>query len=141
MDLVVKPGVVIPARELEWGAVRASGPGGQNVNKVASKVELRFDFEASSALTGAVKSRLRALVHNRLDAEGRILIVSQVTRNQPQNLQDARERLSALIAQALVVPKRRRPTKPSAAQKRARVKNKRENSLKKQSRSKRINDD
>jgi ribosome-associated protein len=141
MDLVVKPGVVIPVRELEWGAVRASGPGGQNVNKVASKVELRFDFEASGALTGAVKTRLRALVQNRLDAEGRILIVSQVTRNQPQNLQDARERLAELIAKALIVPKRRRATKPSAAQKRARVNNKRQNSLKKQSRAKRNHDD
>lgn len=141
MDLVVKAGVIIPGRELEWGAVRASGPGGQNVNKVASKVELRFDFEASSALSGAAKTRLRVLVKNRIDAEGRILIVSQVTRNQPQNLQDARERLAELIAQALVVPKRRRPTKPSAAQKRARVKDKRQNSLKKQSRSTRGHDD
>jgi ribosome-associated protein len=141
MDLVVKSGVVIPARELEWGAVRASGPGGQNVNKVASKVELRFDFEESSVLSGAAKARLRALAKNRLDAEGRLLMVSQVTRNQPQNLQDARERLAALVAQALIVPKRRRPTKPSAAQKRARVKNKRQNSLKKQSRSQRSDDD
>ena len=140
MKLVVGPDLTIPGRELEWGAVRASGPGGQNVNKVASKVELRFDFEASTVLTVSVKARLRLLAHNRLDAEGRILIVSQVTRNQPQNLNDARERLAALVKRALVVPKARRPTRPSRAAKRARVKDKRVNSLKKQSRAKKTDD-
>jgi ribosome-associated protein len=140
MDLAVKPGVTIPERELVWSAVRSSGPGGQNVNKVASKVELRFDFEASSALTAPVKTRLRALATNRLDGEGRILIVSQVTRAQPKNLADARERLADLIRKALVVPKRRRATKPSRAAKRARVQDKRVNSLKKQSRAKKSDD-
>lgn len=140
-DLVVRPGLSIPERELEWAAVRASGPGGQNVNKVSSKVELRFDFEASPALVDSVKTRLRALAQHRLDAEGRILIVSQVTRNQPQNLADARERLSALIRQALVAPKRRRPTKPSKAVKRARVKDKRAHAQKKQSRARTHHDD
>jgi ribosome-associated protein len=140
MDLAVKPGVTIPERELVWNAVRSSGPGGQNVNKVASKVELRFDFEASSALTASVKTRLRALAQHRLDAAGRILITSQVTRAQPQNLADARERLAELIRKALVAPKRRRATKPSLAAKRARVKDKRVNSLKKQSRAKKTDD-
>lgn len=140
MDLAIRPGLTIPARELVWGAVRSSGPGGQNVNKVASKVELRFDFEASSALTASVKARLRSLAKNRLDADGCILIVSQVTRAQPKNLTDARERLAELIIKALVVPKPRRPTKPSRAAKRARVKNKRVNSLKKQSRAKTSDD-
>src|SRR5215213_10051473 len=105
-NLVVQPGIVVPERELAWTAVRASGPGGQNVNKVSSKVELRFDFETSSALPPAAKARLRALAEHRLDAEGRILITSQVTRNQPQNLTDARQRLAELIAKALVAPKR-----------------------------------
>jgi ribosome-associated protein len=141
MDLVVRPDLTIPGRELEWGAVRASGPGGQNVNKVSSKVELRFDFEASEALTPAVKTRLRALARHRLDADGCILIVSQLTRNQPQNLKDARERLAELIAQALIVPKRRRKTKPSVAAKKRRVKDKRATSLKKQSRAKKHLDD
>jgi ribosome-associated protein len=140
MDLAVKPGVTIPERELVWSAVRSSGPGGQNVNKVASKVELRFDFEASSALTASVKTRLRALAQHRLDAEGSILIVSQVTRAQPKNLADARERLADLIRKALVVPKRRKATKPSLAAKRRRVKDKRVNSLKKQSRAKKSDD-
>jgi ribosome-associated protein len=140
MDLAIKPGVTIPERELVWSAVRSSGPGGQNVNKVASKVELRFDFEASSALTASVKTRLRALAQHRLDAAGCILIVSQVTRAQPKNLADARERLADLIRKALVVPKRRKATKPSLAAKRRRVKDKRVNSLKKQSRAKKSDD-
>lgn len=141
MDLVVPPDVTIPERELTWVAVRSSGPGGQNVNKVASKVELRFDFEASESLSASVKARLRALAKHRLDADGCILIVSQVTRNQPQNKKDARERLAELIARALVAPKRRRKTKPSLAAKKRRVKDKRATSLKKQSRAKKDLDD
>jgi ribosome-associated protein len=140
-DLVVRTGLIVSERELEWTAVRASGPGGQNVNKVSSKVELRFDFEASEALSGAVKTRLRALAQHRLDAEGRILIVSQVTRAQPKNLADARQRLIELIALALVAPKPRRATRPSRAAKRARVKDKRANSQKKQSRARKSTDD
>jgi len=133
--------VTIPARELEWTAVRASGPGGQNVNKVSSKVELRFDFEESESLSAGVKARLRALAQHRLDAEGRILITSQVTRNQPQNLEDARGRLAELIAKAMVVPKKRRPTRPSKAAKRRRVDDKRVHAKKKQSRARKTNDD
>lgn len=141
MDLVVTPDLTIPERELDWVAVRSSGPGGQNVNKVSSKVELRFDFEASECLTTAAKARLRALAKHRLDADGCILIVSQLTRNQPQNLKDARQRLAELIARALIVPKRRRKTKPSLAAKKRRVKDKRATSLKKQSRAKKNVDD
>jgi ribosome-associated protein len=140
-DLEVRPGLVVPERELSWAAVRASGPGGQNVNKVSSKVELRFDFEASVALGPQVKARLRKLAEHRLDAEGRILIVSQVTRNQPQNLADARARLAALIAQALVIPKRRRATRPSLSSKRARLSDKRAQSQKKQNRGRRSHED
>jgi ribosome-associated protein len=140
-DLVVRSGVVVPERELVWAAVRSSGPGGQNVNKVSSKVELRFDFEASDALSASAKARLRALARHRLDGDGRILIVSQVTRNQPKNLLDARERLAELIARALVVPKARRATKPSRAAKRARLNDKRANSAKKQNRSRKASDD
>ncbi len=142
-DLIVSAAfaVTIPARELVWTAVRSSGPGGQNVNKVSSKVELRFDFETSGSLTPGVKTRLRALARHRLDAEGRILIVSQVTRNQPKNLDDARQRLGELVARALVAPKTRRATKPPRAAKRARVKDKRVHSAKKQSRARKNSDD
>jgi ribosome-associated protein len=141
LDLIVSQSLVVPERELQWAAVRASGPGGQNVNKVSSKVQLRYDFEASSALSAPIKARLRALAQHQLDASGRILIVSQLTRNQPQNLDDARTRLAALIARALVVPKRRRATRPSRGAERARVQNKRAHSLKKQTRSRKNHDD
>jgi ribosome-associated protein len=141
-DLVLpNSSVTVPERELEWTAVRASGPGGQNVNKVSTKVELRFDFEASEALSAAAKARLRALAEHRLDAEGRILITSQVARTQPKNLENARERLAELLAKALIAPKRRRPTRPSRAAKRARVDDKRVHSKKKQSRARKTNDD
>ena len=131
----------MPQRELVWTAVRSSGPGGQNVNKVASKVELRFDFEASGVLSASAKARLRKLAEHRLDAEGRILIVSQVTRNQPQNLAHARQHLAELIAKALVVPKTRRATRPTKAAKARRVGNKRLQAAKKQSRARKAFDD
>jgi ribosome-associated protein len=140
-DLEVRPGVTVPERELSWAAVRSSGPGGQNVNKVSSKVELRFDFEASAVLAPSVKARLRQLAQHRLDSGGRILIVSQVTRTQPQNLADARAKLAALIAKALVVPKRRKATRPSLGAKRARLQNKRAQAEKKQSRTRKNHDD
>ncbi len=123
--------VVIPATDLSWTAVRASGPGGQNVNKVASKVELRFDLAQCAALHPAVKARLRTLCANRLDAEGRVRIVSQATRDQGKNLADAREKLAHLIASVLVPPKPRRPTKPTFGSKRRRAEDKRRTSSKK----------
>ena len=126
--------LIIPEAELRWTAVRASGPGGQNVNKVSSKVDLRFDFEQSAALSDALKERLRTRAAARLDATGRIRIISQLTRNQAENVQDARLKLAELLAAAHVVPKRRRKTKPSRAKKAARVAQKREHSVKKQSR-------
>jgi ribosome-associated protein len=133
-DLFVAPGVILPGSELSWTAVRSGGPGGQNVNKVASKVELRFDLPATNALSAAVKARLRAIAAGRLDAEGRILIVSQVTRAQPQNLEDARERLAELVRAALRPPKRRKKTRPSRASKERRLGEKRKHSEKKRTR-------
>ena len=133
-DLSVTVTLSIPAAELEWTAVRSSGPGGQNVNKVSTKVELRFDFVASEVLAAPVKARLARLAAGRLDAEGRIVIVSQATRFQAQNLEDAREKLASLIRAALVAPKRRRPTRPSRAAKERRLDTKRRTSEKKRGR-------
>jgi len=126
--------LLIPEAELRWTAVRASGPGGQNVNKVASKIDLRFDFEESSALSSEVKARLRTKARARLDAEGQIQITSQLTRNQPDNLEDARQKLALLLESALAAPKARRKTKVSRAKKARRVADKRVHAEKKQNR-------
>ena len=132
--LPITESLVVPAADLSWSAARSSGPGGQNVNKVASKVELRFDLAGTTALDGPTRERLRTLAKTKLDAEGRILIVSQLTRDQSRNLEDAREKLVALIREALVRPKRRRATKPSRAAKARRVDEKRKQGDKKQGR-------
>jgi ribosome-associated protein len=113
--LVVREGVFVPARALAWRSVRSSGPGGQNVNKVASKVELRVDLDAVVGLDAAARARLEALTARRRDASGRLLVTSQRTRDQGRNLEDAREKVRELVAQALRVPRRRRPTRPSRA--------------------------
>ena len=110
----------IDEREIDERFVRASGPGGQNVNKVSTAVELRFDIGASS-LPGEVKVRLRALAGNRVTAEGVLLIDSREHRTQAQNREAARARLGALVLRATKRPRQRRPTRPSAASKERRL--------------------
>ncbi|HNN95800.1 MAG TPA: alternative ribosome rescue aminoacyl-tRNA hydrolase ArfB [Pseudomonadota bacterium] len=119
---------------MHWEATRSSGPGGQNVNKVASKIELRFDLPGTQALSLEVKERLRSIAGSRLDADGWILVVSQLTRDQSRNLEDALSKLRQLILVALVRPTPRRATRPTRASRERRLDEKRKNAERKQGR-------
>jgi ribosome-associated protein len=130
----VSRGVRIPGGAITWRAVRSSGPGGQNVNKVASKVELRVDLGAIEGLDDAARQRLKALAAPRRDSRGRLLVTSQRTRDQTRNLEDAREKVRRLVERALVVPKRRRRTRPSAGAIEKRLREKRVRSARKRER-------
>lgn len=123
--LFINDAFSLPSEDLSFRAVRAGGPGGQNVNKVSSKVELTFQLEQSSALPLEVKQRLRTLAGTRVTNDGRLLLVSQVTRDQHKNLADARERLRALVLRALERPVRRKPTRTPARVARVRLADKR----------------
>ena len=129
--LIISPDLVIPESEIEEKFIRATGPGGQNVNKVATAVQLRFDVQHSPSLPEAIRARLLHLAAKRVTAEGILVIEAQRFRTQEENRQDARQRLAALIRKATVVPKQRRPTKPSAASQTRRLDSKRRHSQRK----------
>jgi ribosome-associated protein len=112
-------------QDLQFHYIRAAGPGGQNVNKVASAVQLRFDLSGTQALSEEIKMRLRALAGARLAADGSILIHARSQRSQVANRREALARLYALIERAATPPKRRVPTRPSAAARRSRLDDKR----------------
>ena len=116
--------VRVPGAAVTVRAVRASGPGGQNVNKLATKVELRVDLAAVEGLSEAERARLTELARRRLDAEGRLVVTSQATRTQARNLEDARAKVAALIRAALAAPVARRQTAPTAGARRRRLEDK-----------------
>ncbi len=112
-DLRINDRIVLSSRDLTVSAVRSSGPGGQNVNKVASSVELRFDLRRSADLRDEVKSRLAGLAGRRLTLEGELVLTCQAQRSQAQNLATVRERLADLVLRALEPPKPRVATRPT----------------------------
>ena len=124
-DIAITPHLAIPADELEEQFTHASGPGGQNVNKVATAVQLRWNVRASSALGDEAKARLTRLAGSRMTLEGFIIIDARRFRKRERNREDARERLATLVRQSLIVQPPRRPTRPTAASRRRRLEAKR----------------
>jgi ribosome-associated protein len=116
--------ISIDDSELDESFIRSSGPGGQNVNKLATAVQLRFDARRSPSLSDAVRTRLERLAGKRLTRDGVIVITAQQHRTRERNREDARERLFELIRQAAVVPKKRRPTRPTKASRERRIEGK-----------------
>jgi ribosome-associated protein len=135
MPIDIAPGVVIADDELEWKFIRASGPGGQNVNKVSSAVQMRFNLPVNTSIPVAARNRLRRLAGQRLLDDGTILIAARSERSQDQNRRDAIERLAALIRAALIEPKIRRKTKPTKGSKERRIESKKRRGATKQGRS------
>jgi ribosome-associated protein len=122
----ITPTIAIPERELEERFIRAAGPGGQNVNKVATAVQLRFDVARSPSLPPAVRSRLQRLAGRRMTTDGVLIIDARRYRTQERNRQDALDRLVALVRNAAQPPKPRKPTRPSLASKQRRLQSKRQ---------------
>ena len=120
--------VTVPGAALALAFTRSSGPGGQNVNKVASKVELRVDLSRIEGLRDDARARLETLTATRRDADGRLLVTSQRTRDQHRNLEDARAKVRDIVARALVAPKRRRPTRATRGSVEARLSHKKRES-------------
>jgi ribosome-associated protein len=133
-DIVITPRLTIPAGELEWSFARSGGSGGQNVNKVSSKVDLRWNPETSTALTLDDRARLLERLRNRLSTDGYLIVTSTATRDQIKNRDDAMDKLALIVKSALHREKPRKPTKPSKGAKRRRLEDKRRHAEKKSNR-------
>jgi ribosome-associated protein len=134
VPLEITPSIVIGDDELEWKFIRASGPGGQNVNKVSSAVQLRFLLPLNTSLPVAARNRLRAIGGQKLNDDGTILIRARSERSQEQNRRDALDRLASLLRAAMVEPKIRKKTRPTKASKERRIETKKRRSTTKSGR-------
>ena len=132
--IVVNDQVIIPDGEISVAFVRASGPGGQNINKVASKVELRWTPGTTTAVDTATRARLVERLASRLTTTGELIVTSSLTRDQGRNRDDAGAKLAAIVRAGLAVPKRRRATQPTRRSRERRLADKKRHSLRKQSR-------
>ena len=132
--IVVSPTLTIPASELTFRASRAGGPGGQHVNTSSTRIELLWDVTHSTVVSDEERARLISKLAARLDASGMVRVVASDRRSQAQNKDAAAERLAKLVRQALVVPRKRRPTRPTAASREQRLANKRKRGERKRDR-------
>ena len=130
----VDPDLVIPRTELEFRATRAGGPGGQHVNKTSTRIELTWNVETSRVLTDEQRSRIRDKLGGRMDAGGAIRVVASDSRSQTQNRAEAERRLAELVRRALIVPRKRRKTRPTRAAVEQRLRGKKKKSEKKRDR-------
>jgi ribosome-associated protein len=124
VSLPISGAISLADDDLTWSFIRASGPGGQNVNKVASAVQLRFDLAGTRSLEPAVKARLKTLAGRRVTADGALIILARTQRTQEGNRREALQRLRELVLRALVVPKVRRATRPTRASRERRLEGK-----------------
>ncbi len=139
--IAVSPSITLEDSELDFSFLRASGPGGQNVNKVETAVQLRFDVRGSPSLPEGVRQRLERLAGRRLTQDGVLVISAQRFRSQERNRQDALDRLLALIREAEIPPVPRRPTRPTLASRKRRLEAKGRRAVVKELRSSRPRDD
>ena len=137
-DLYINARLTIPASELEFLSARSSGPGGQNVNKVNSKVTLRWSPSQCEAFPAAWRDRFLKRFQNRINRDGQIVLHSEKYRDRPRNLDDVKQRLAEMLRETQSAPEKRRPTKPTKGSQRRRLDNKSKHSQKKQNRNKNI---
>jgi ribosome-associated protein len=134
MSLEITPELTIPDTDLQWDFVRASGPGGQHVNKAATAVQLRFQLQQNSSLPPEIRERLHKQAAKRINTAGELIIDARRFRSQDRNRQDALDRLKALVIRAARKPKVRRRTRPSAAARERRLEEKHRHGARKESR-------